>query len=295
MKRLKGIVVNMLSPIQSDGSLDKDSVDKMLTFYRKNKIGGVWALGSAGEDINLSNQFKVDFAKHLSKTYHDGLPIIIGLGNMSFSEIKNFIDLNKDNSFDAYHILLYDQKLSDIQAEKYIIKIAEVSDKPLWLYNNPKRGKYLGMDTIEKLSKHKNIVGIKVGGYDLTVLTKSILLENDNFQVMAAGGGQLYQALSLGYKCHSTSDANCFPRLLNNIYYEYEKGNISYSKELQFEFLKIMKEFPSYVYLNGEKSAEEKFICSTKGLCNEYVNPLYTTLDKSSKEKIINVIKKYNL
>lgn len=295
MKKLNGIIVNMLSPMNQDYSLDKQGVNNLVDYYIKNNLAGIWALGSAGEDISISQEYRRQFTDELNNASNDQIPAIVGLGNMSFEEIIAFDEYNTNNDFFGYHILLYDQKISDLQAVNYIQKIADHLKKPLWLYNNPKRGKLLSFESVKILSNHPNIQGIKVGGYNLTELTNSVSLENESFQVMAAGGGQVFQALSLGYKCHSTSDANCFPKLMNGIYTDFIQNKIGQSRKKQFDYLSHKSYLKGNVMINGEKSAEEKFICSIKGICKEYVNPSYSLLDVESKKTISTYIKKNNL
>ena len=295
MKKLEGIAVNMLSPMNKDYSIDEASIKKLCDHYIKNKIGAIWALGSAGEDFSLSFDYRKKFANAISKCTKSKIPVILGIGNMSYDETLEFIQLNRSNTFKGYHILLYDQKISDLQAINYIKKIADKSDKPIWLYNNPKRGKLLSFESVKELSTHSNIEGIKVGGYNLTTILKSFTLDTDNFQVMAAGGSQLYPALCLGYKIHSTSDANGFPIYMNKIFDLYQKGEHNKSRELQYQYIDYMKHLPSLVHLNGEKSVIEKFICSLNGLCQEYANSSYLLLDDSRKEIIKNKIELFDL
>ena len=295
MKKLEGIVVNMLSPMEKDFSLDETSLVNLCDHYIKNKVGAIWALGSAGEDFSLSLEYRKRFAKKISAYTSTKIPVILGIGNMSFDETVEFIDLNKDNDFYGYHILLYDQKISDQQAVRYVGKIADISDKPIWLYNNPKRGKLLSFQSVKELSQHSNIQGIKVGGYNLTTIINSVSLENENFQVMAAGGSQLFPCLCLGYKIHSTSDANGFPVYMNSIFNAFKDGELKTSRDLQYEYIKMMKTFPSLVQMNGEKSVIEKYICSLNGLCKEHANASYTYLDETSKKIIREKIKLFDL
>ena len=295
MRKLEGIAVNMLSPMNKDYSVDGESIKKLCNHYIKNKVGAIWALGSAGEDFSLSLEYRKKYAGYIAEATKGKIPVILGIGNMSFDETVEFIDLNRANDFRGYHVMLYDQKISDQQAVNYVKKIAELSDKPIWLYNNPKRGKLLSFNSVKELSTHPNIEGIKVGGYNLTTIINSVTLETDNFQVMAAGGSQVFPALCLGYKVHSTSDANGFPQYMNSIYNHFQNNELDKSRALQYKYIEYMKHLPSLVHLNGEKSVIEKFICSTYGLCQEYANPSYVLLDDARKEVIMEKIKLFDL
>ena len=177
MKKLEGIAVNMLSPMNKDYSIDGDSIKRLCDHYIKNNLGAIWALGSAGEDFSLSFKYRKKYANYIHKYTKGKIPVIMGIGNMSFDETLEFLELNKSRDFKGYHILLFDQKISDEQAVNYIKKIADISDKPIWLYNNPKRGKLLSFQSVKELSTHPNIEGIKVGGYNLTTIVNSISLE----------------------------------------------------------------------------------------------------------------------
>ena len=285
----KGIVVNMLSPINDEGKVHKESVKKLISNFKKNGIAGIWALGSAGEDINLSYNYRKEYANILSKNLEPSIPVVIGLGNSSYEEIIEFSNNNFDKGFSGFHCLLYDQKLGDSRAVDYLIKIANNIKLPLWLYNNPKRGKLLSLDSIKELSDHPNIRGIKVGGYDMTFITKTIMLQNDNFQVMAAGGGQLFQSISLGAYAHSSSDANVWPHKLVEIYNEFYNGSNKVALKLQFEHIKFSSQFPKTD--NGERSAEEKYIASLLDLCSPNVNSAYRNFNEKEKIAVKKILK----
>ena len=55
--------------------------------------------------------------------------------------------------------------------------------------------------------------------------------------------------------------------------------------------IQLSKSFPRND--NGEYCAEEKFMLSLRGICDEYVNPLYKQLNSEEKNLILKALRNY--
>ena len=284
MKRLSGIVPVLLVPLTHQGDFDTLSNIRLINHLLDNDISALWALGSASEDINLSLATRIAAATHTAQFCTGKATVVMGTGSISIEDNKFFVDSIGDCLPDAFHTLPFDVKIGDTQFEKYITDLADSLPRPLWLYHNPKRGKYLTPHLIAHLRQHPNIVGIKYGGYHLMDLIKVIMLENDTFHVIGAGSAQLFSMLSLGASAHTSSDACVYPGIFTSIFNEYTSGNIDTARSLQFKYIDYSSRIPRTD--NGEYSAEEKYLLSLQGVCNENVNSSYRILTDSEKSTL---------
>lgn len=290
---LKGLIPVLLTPMLKNHEIDHAGLEKLINFLRSNKIEGLWALGSASEEINIGFNKKIEVAKSIDK-FSKNIKVIIGTGCVSLDDHYNFIDQVHSCHFYGIHVLPYDLKMGQSRVISLFTKIAERSPWPVWMYHNPKRGRSFEIETVKILSEHENIKGIKVGGYDLTMITKCFNLKNKNFDVIGSGSGQLYSCLCLGAKAHTTSEGCIYPRLFQNIIELFNKGKIKKSLDLQNRWISLNSKVPRTS--NGEHCAEEKYFLSKLNICKKHVNENYEevskknlkTLDKLHKEILKN-------
>ncbi len=281
---LRGTIVNCITPMNSVNKVDIIGIQKHIKFLLDKGVGGLWFLGSAGEDFSIGLEDRMTATK-TAVVECSKVPIIVGLGAMSFYEIKEFINEIEKYECD-FHILPYDQKLTGSAKLKYLEKIADIPKcSKIWLYHNPKRGSGISVEEAQILSEHQNIRGIKAGGYDLEHLKGMLRLHDDiKFQVYGAGGLQALKLYELGAKAHMTSDANVWPQLHNQLYNDFIKGNMNAAKQIQKTIRDISEKMPKTE--NGENCVVEKFILSELEICKKYVNPSYQLLSKIDEERI---------
>lgn len=281
----------MITPMDKLGRPDKDGIHTLVEFLVKAGVGGLWVLGSAGEDIHVSATDRIAIAVETIKAVDGRIPIIIGLGPSTWYEVLDFCDSINIDAVDAVHFLPYDVKMGETALLNYILKLAETLPCPMWLYHNPKRGRSITLSIAAEVRKHPKISGIKVGGYSLTEVTSMMMLRADDFEVSGAGSGQMFQLLSLGAKVHMTSDASCYPEPFLELFDLFEQGKIEEARALQYRIIYMSRKLPRTE--NGEYSAEEKYILSKRGIIREYVNPSYRTLTEHEKKLLDDALKEY--
>lgn len=291
MKKLKGIVPVMITPLTANYKPDSFGIEKLIALFLNAKVGGIWALGSASEDINLSFKCKIETAKLISKYNNSQLPLIIGSGLTAIEDILCFFDKISAEKIDGIQLLPYDTKMGDSRLIYLVNYLADRLPFPVWLYHNPKRGKSFTQVVVNEVKYHPNVAGMKIGGYSLTELTWALMLKDNQFDVIGAGSGQLFSMLSLGAEAHTTSEASVFPEEFVMVYDHFINGNLESAKKIQFNLIQLSKSFPRND--NGEYCAEEKFMLSLRGICDEYVNPLYKQLNSEEKNLILKALRNY--
>lgn len=291
MRRPSGVVPNMVVPMDADGHPRPAGIKSLVDFLVGAGVGGLWVLGSAGEDVNISQADRVVVANETAKAVDRRVPIVVGLGPSSFHDVIAFVRQADIDRIDGFHYLPYDLKLGDEGLRRYVIKLADALPRPLWLYHNPKRGRSITVELARQVRSHPNIAGIKVGGYNLTELTRMMLLRCDDFEVSGAGGGQMYQMLCLGARLHMTSDANCYPEIYVELLRLFREGRLDEALALQHRLIGLSASLPRTD--NGEYSAEEKYILSLRGITDDNVNPAYRKLNDDEKARTRSLLREF--
>ena len=280
-KLLKGIVPVVVVPMTKGGDPDIEGIHRHVDFLVSSGVGGLWVLGSASEDINMSMKQKLQVARATVEATRGRVPIVLGSGLTSIGDILDYADKLSDLDFHGLHVLPYDLKMGDARLIHLIETLADKLPWPVWMYHNPKRGRPFTDDIIGCVKAHSNVGGIKIGGYNLSELTRTIMHRSADFDVVGAGGGQLFQMLALGAEAHTTSEASVFPERFIELIEAFNRGEFDKARDLQFDLIRFSKSLPRTE--NGEYCAEEKYMLSLRGICDEWVNPLYRILTEQEK------------
>jgi dihydrodipicolinate synthase/N-acetylneuraminate lyase len=290
-RRLVGVAPVMVTPMQQDGEPDEAATHRLVDHLIKAGIGGIWAMGSASEDVNMSEQGRLNALRWLAQANAGRVPVLFGTGLVRIDDMLRFLDELEGLSFDGVHVLYMDPKQGDARMIAELSRLADRSEYPVWLYHNPKRGKPVSRAVITTLRDHPNIAGMKVGGYSLSEMVTAIRLQTPSFQVIGAGGGQMFTMFCLGAEAHTTSSASCWPEEYVKLHRLFVAGDHEGARQQQFRLIALEEQLPRTD--NGEYAAEEKYILLLRGLCSEFVNTAYRCLTAEEKAKARAVVRTY--
>ena len=159
-KMLAGSFVALITPFNKDGSVDFAAFRTLLKFQEDNGSAAILIMGSTGESSMLSPEEKKQIIVETAKMKTPGMPIFFGCtGNNTETTIAN-VRFAKDNGADGA-ILAAPAYIcapeSDI--ERFFLDVADATDLPLGIYNNPPRVKSdLHWDHLLRIFKHPNYV-----------------------------------------------------------------------------------------------------------------------------------------
>src|SRR5437763_11091755 len=160
-KMLTGSFVALITPFNKDGSVDFGAFRTLLKFQEEERgTSSVLIRGSTGETSRLAPGEKKQIIVETAKMKTPGMPIFFGCtGNNTETTIAN-VRFAKDNGADGA-ILAAPAYIcapeSDI--ERFFLDVADATDLPLGIYNNPPRVKSdLGWEHLLRIFKHPNYV-----------------------------------------------------------------------------------------------------------------------------------------
>lgn len=290
-KQLNGLVPVMVTPMQENGNPDPEGIHSLIEFLIEKGVGGLWVLGSASEDINMTLEQRLQVVRSTAEANKGRIPLIVGSGLTAFGDILNFFDSIQNLDLSGVHVLPYDLKLGESRLIQFILELAKRAPFPIWLYHNPKRGRSITLKVISEVKDHPNVAGIKVGGYNLGEMTGAMMHKSDNFDVIGAGGGQLFQMLCLGAEAHTTSEGCCYPEAFIDIIKHFREGNLTEARKKQFALIELSGSLARTD--NGEYAAEEKYILSKRGICKEHVVHVYRKLTEDEKARVDQALKNF--
>ncbi|HLS81907.1 MAG TPA: 4-hydroxy-tetrahydrodipicolinate synthase [Steroidobacter sp.] len=158
-----GNLVALVTPMEADGAVDYDALERLVDFQIENGTAGIVAVGTTGESCTLTVEEHIEVVRRVVKSAAGRVPVIAGTGANATHEAIELTRLAKDAGADACLLVTpYYNKPTQEGLYQHYRKIAAAVDIPLILYNVPSRTACdLKPETVERLAQCPNIVGVK--------------------------------------------------------------------------------------------------------------------------------------
>ena len=221
MQVLQGSLVALVTPLNEDGSVDYDSLKKLIDWHIDEGTNGIVSVGTTGESATLNVKEHLDVIDFTIKHVGKRIPVIAGTGANATNEA---IELSQEAKLKgADYVLLvtpYYNKPNQNGLIKHYEEIANKVDIPQILYNVPSRTACdLKPSSVEILSKHQNIIGIKEAVDDFQRIRELINITqiSDDFSVFSGDDPTFLESMSLGAHGVISVAANVIPRSISMI------------------------------------------------------------------------------
>lgn len=294
MKKIifKGAGVALVTPMNSDSSVNYDELENLIEFQIKNGTDAIISCGTTGESATLSSQERNNLIEFTVKKVDGRIPVIAGTGcNNTKQALENSLSAEKLGVDGLLIVTPYYNKTSQSGLIKHYEYIADRVKTPIILYNVPSRtGVSIKPQTYLKLSKHENIVAVKEASGDISSLAETISLCKDNLAVYSGNDDQTVPILSLGGIGVISVFSNICPKECHEMVQSYLNSNTEKSKEIQLKYLKLMNAMFCDVNPIPVKEALNLIGFNT-GRCRMPLD----ILSESNYEKLKEILKEYSL
>lgn len=293
MELFKGSGVALVTPFKSDGSVDYETLRKLIDFQINNKTDAIIITGTTGESATLSYMEHLNVIEECIDHVDGRIPVIAGTGSNC---TKSAIQMSKDaENLGADGLLIvtpYYNKTTQNGLINHYSKIAEKVSIPIILYNVPSRtGCNIESDTVKELvEKNKNIKGIKEASGNISNIAKISNLLEDKIKIYSGNDDQIVPILSLGGVGVISVIANILPKETHNLVMNYLKGNIELSKKEQIKMLKLIKMLFKEVNPIPIKKALE-----TMNMINGYLREPLLEMEEEHTKELIKEMKNYGI
>ena len=174
----KGSIVALITPFKNN-QLDEDCYISLIHHHLKNGTSGLVPAGTTGESPTLSHDEHQRVIELCVKESKGKIPVIAGTGSNSTDEAISLTKYaEKIGANAALVVTPYYNKPTQEGLYHHFKAINDSCDLPIIIYNIPGRSVVdINIETLKKLAKLKNIIGIKDSSNDLTrplLTTKSI-------------------------------------------------------------------------------------------------------------------------
>lgn len=237
--RLYGTGVALVTPFNTDLSIDYKSLNKVLDHVSLGGVDYLVILGTTGETSTVTWEEKKEMIHFIIEHNTRNLPLVMGLGGNNTQSIIQGLDQLKHFPFDAIlSVSPYYNRPSQQGILHHYQAIADSSPFPIILYNVPARtGSNISAKTTIELSQHRNIIGTKEASGDLVQCAEIHANTPENFLLISGEDSLTLPIISLGGVGAISVIANLQPAPFSSMVREALKGNFSTARNLHEQLL----------------------------------------------------------
>ncbi len=231
----EGILPAIITPFNSDGSVDFDALREVVRFQIKKGVHGFFACGTVGEGVLMSIEQRKAVAEAIVKEAKGKVPVIVHVGTTNTSESVELAKHAEQIGAKAVGAVTPFFFKPDIEGLKmHYQAIAEAVHIPVFVYNIPRMtGFNITAETFRKLCVIEGVAGIKDSSGNLSQIQEIIETAPKPITVINGADDILLAALIVGVNAEISGTANIAPELLVEIYESYKEGNYEKALKLQ--------------------------------------------------------------
>ncbi len=288
---LEGSMVALVTPFKN-GEIDEPALKRLVEFQIKNGILGLIPCGTTGESATLSHEEHHRVIEIVINAAKKRVPVVAGTGSNSTDEAVSLtIHAQKAGADAALLITPYYNRPSQEGLYQHFRAVAKAVDIPIILYNVPSRtGVNMSPETVGRLSKIENIVGLKDAAGNLRQTAATIAASRKGFKVLTGDDHLYLPLLSIGGCGGICVVANIAPRETAQLYKAYKKKDWNKARRLHYK-LQILNDV---LYLETNP-IPIKWAMHRMGLISDEIRLPLTPLKKNFRPQLSAAMRKFGL
>lgn len=291
-KKFTGLYTALVTPFNEDKTIDFKALESLIEEQINENVDGIVILGTTAESPVIDEQEAKTIINLTAKKAKGKTKIIVGTGTNNTDTTTKKSKLAKDLGADAILVVNpYYNKPTQDGLYQHFMHIADNTDLPIMLYNIKGRTAVnIETETLLKLSKHSNIIGVKEASGDIAQIMDVInLTKKEDFFVLSGDDALTYPIMCLGGHGVISVLSNVLPREMLNIVWEVFTGNIKAARNSHYKVYPLMKALLSI----ASNPMPIKTLLSHLGKIKETFRLPLCNLKKEEKAKLINIYNEY--
>jgi len=263
--KYKGSFVALITPFLNN-KIDETGFQKFVDWQILEGTNGLVPCGTTGESPTLSHDEHERLIDLTIEVANGRVPVMAGTGSNSTEEAIALTSYAKKAGADSALIVMpYYNKPTQGGLYAHFKAINDAVDLPIFIYNIPGRSVVdMSIDTMVKLAKLPNIVGVKDASNDSI---RPILLRNalngQDFIQFSGEDPSLLSFIASGGDGIISVTANVAPNLMSEFFKLWSDGKVTEARLLQERLM------PLHISLFMETSpAPVKGAALLRGVCN---------------------------
>jgi len=272
MKTFKGSGVALVTPFQTDGSIDFQALKQLVTLQIKGGTDFLVVQGTTGESPTLSQDEKRKVLDTVLEVNNGQLPIVYGIGGNNTAGLAALFQNLPSGVDGILSVSPYYNKPIQKGIVAHFKQVASFTDLPIILYNVPGRtGSNMSVETTLELAEIHNVVAVKEASGNMEQIMDIIRQRKPGFGVLSGDDNLTMPLIAAGADGVISVVANAFPERFSQMVHASMEGNLALAKEAHYDLFNVTKMFFEEGNPGGVKVA-----LAQRGLMSETMRmPLY--------------------
>lgn len=283
----KGVFPALTTKFTPNDTLDMEKFAENLKAQVAAGIDGIILGGSLGEASTLITAEKEALVKYAVNALGKKIPVVLNIAEASTRDAVKQAELGK--SWGAAGLMLLPPmryKSDHRETVEYFKAVAESTDLPIMIYNNPIDYKIeVTLDMFDELQEYENINAVKESSRDVTNVTRMINRFGDRYKVLCGVDTLAVEEMVLGAQGWVGGLVCAFPRETVAIYRLVKAGRIEEAVAINRWFMPLLELDIHPKLVQYIKLAEQQV-----GLGTEYVRGPRLRLVGEERERVLKVI-----
>jgi 4-hydroxy-tetrahydrodipicolinate synthase len=200
MRKPGRLLTAMVTPFNQNGEVDYEQARRLALALLDSGSEGLVVVGTTGESPTLVRDEEIRIFTEIKKAVGERGAVVAGTGSNSTAEALEATKAAECVGVDACLLVVpYYNKPTQEGLYQHFRTIAESTSLPCILYNVPSRTVVnLSADTVIRLSRIDNIIGLKEASGNLEQVARIIDGARDGFLVWSGNDGDTLPILALG-------------------------------------------------------------------------------------------------
>ena len=236
--------VALITPFKEDGSVDYDSLLRLVEYQVQNGIDFLCVLGTTAETPTLTAEEKKKIKSLVIERVNGRVPILLGVGSNCTQTVIDTIKNDDMTGVDALLIAVpYYNKPSQEGIYQHYKAIAQSTNLPIVLYNVPGRTgvNMTAATTLRLAHDFDNIVAIKEASGDISQMDEIIKKKPANFDVISGDDGITFPLITLGAVGVISVIGNAFPKEFSRMTRLALAGDYNSALTIHHQFTELFK------------------------------------------------------
>ena len=284
----KGSGVALITPFNQDGSIDYQSLRKLIEFQIENQTDAIIINGTTGESATLSFAEQSALIEFTIKQVDGRIPVIAGTGsNDTHKMIKLSQEAERLGADGLLIVTPYYNKTSQTGLYEHFKAVHEQTNIPIILYNVPSRTQVnLEPETVYQLSQLERVVGLKDATGNFSDTLKVRALCGSDFALYSGNDDMIIPMMSLGGVGVISVLANVVPFETQQMTQAFLDGDLETAEILQVKYAQLIEQL--FIEPNP---IPVKFVLSQMGYCENVLRLPLVPLSED-KQAAVNMVTK---
>ena len=274
-----GSIPALVTPFKNN-ALDRDAYKALVERQVNAGSSALVPVGTTGESATLTHEEHRIVVSLCIEAARGRVPVIAGCGSNSTAEAIGLVDHAKAAGADAALVVCpYYNRPDQAGIEAHFTAINNAVQLPIFLYNVPGRTVAdIEPETVGRLAKLPNIIGIKDATADLARVTLHRQLAGEDFiQLSGDDPSALGHRAMGGAGCISVT-ANVAPELNATMHKAVSDGDFAKAREIDLKLIGLHKGL-----FTTASPGPTKYAMSKLGLCSDEVRLPITKPDAEGR------------